>query len=424
MSATYSKQKLAIVGGCGHVGLPLGIAFAQVPGMHVDLVDMNADSVHSVNSGHLHFVEYGGEAALKKVVGKTMIAHTDPSVVREASTVVFVTGTPVDEHLNPRISDIVSVMDQYLPYLHSGQLIILRSTVYPGVTNLVREHLENKKPGLQIAFCPERVAQGYSIEEISKLPQIVSAFTPQAEERAKKLFNLVVPEILCLTPKEAELVKLFSNTWRYLEFAIANQHYMIAEASGADFQRVYQALTQDYPRAATFKRPGFSAGPCLFKDTMQLSAFYDNQFFLGHAAMLINEGLPNFVVNQLEKRIGSLSGKKIGLLGMAFKADNDDTRESLSYKVKKILESRLAIVQDTDVYQDTHKDLNTVLETSEAFILGVPHKEYKNLNLKNKPFVDCWGTWHKKFDLTKSAFESNRTKAETEPAKPTLRIAA
>jgi UDP-N-acetyl-D-mannosaminuronic acid dehydrogenase len=406
MSAMKVQQRIAIVGGCGHVGLPLGIAFAGVPGMQVDLVDTNAKSVEAVNAGHIHFVENGGEAHLKRVVGKSLVAHTDGKVLKNATAVVFVTGTPVDEHLNPRISDIIAVMDQYLPLLNDGQLVILRSTVYPGVTNLVREHLQRKKPGLKIAFCPERVAQGYAIEEIAKFPQIVSAFDPEAEEQASNLFSLIVPEILKMTPQEAELVKLFSNSWRYLEFAVANQHYMIAEANGADFQRIYQALTYHYPRAATFKRPGLTAGPCLFKDTMQLSAFYDNQFFLGHAAMLINEGLPNFLVNQLEKKTGPLAGKKVGLLGMAFKADNDDTRESLSYKVKKILESRLAIVQDTDVYQDTHSSLDTILKTSEAFILGVPHKEYKALNLQGKPFVDCWGTWHGSIDLSRSVFET------------------
>lgn len=406
MSATKAKHRIAIIGGCGHVGLPLGIAFAGVPGVQVDLIDTNKKSVDAVNAGSMHFVENGGEEELRKVVGKTLVAHANGESLRQATAVVFVTGTPVDEHLNPRIGDIIAVMDQYLPHLKAGQLVILRSTVYPGVTNLVREHVERKKPGLKIAFCPERVAQGYAIEEISKFPQIVSAFDPEAEARATELFNLIVPEILKMTPQEAELVKLFSNSWRYLEFAIANQHYMIAEANGADFQRIYSALTHHYPRAATFKRPGLTAGPCLFKDTMQLSAFYDNQFFLGHAAMLINEGLPNFLVNQLEKKIGSLAGKKIGLLGMAFKPDNDDTRESLSYKVKKILESRLAIVQDTDVYQDTHADLKTVVKECEAFILGVPHKEYKNLSLGGKPFVDCWGTWHGTIDLTQSVFET------------------
>lgn len=406
MSSNESSNHIVIVGGCGHVGLPLGIAFASVPNFKVDLVDVNQRSVQEVNEGRIHFVEKGGENALRKVVGKTLRAHTDGSVVSKSDTVIFVTGTPVDEHLNPRIQDILTVLDQYLPLMKSGQLLILRSTVYPGVTELVRHHVEKKAPGVRIAFCPERVAQGYAIEEIEKFPQIISAFDRETEDRAANLFLKLTSEVLRMTPKEAELVKLFSNSWRYLEFAVANQHYMIAEAAGCEFQRIYHALTYHYPRAATFKRPGLTAGPCLFKDTMQLSAFYDNQFFLGHAAMLINEGLPNFLVNQLEKKIGALAGKKIGLLGMAFKPDNDDTRESLSYKIKKILEARMATVLETDVYQPTHSKLPAILETAEAFILGVPHSEYRSLNLGRKPCVDCWGFWTPKADLTQSPHNS------------------
>lgn len=397
-------KRIAIVGGCGHVGLPLGITFAS-RGFDVFLVDINQAAVNQVNAGKMPFIEEGGAAALKSVIGKSLRAVTTGDCMSDAEVVILVTGTPVDNHLNPRISDVVAVINQYLPFLHAGQLIVLRSTLAPGVTELLWKHIKMEKPGIRLAFCPERVAQGYAIEEIYNFPQIVSAFDPESEDRAADLFSAIAPEVLRLTPREAELAKLFSNTWRYIHFAIANQHYMIAEACGADFHRIYHALTHNYPRLKNLARPGLTAGPCLFKDTMQLSASYNNNYFLGHAAMLVNEGLPMFLVDQLETKMGSLEGKKIGLLGMAFKPDHDDTRESLSYKVKKVLKTKMAEVLDTDVYQASHAQLDFILTTADGFVLGVPHREYLALDLGNRPFVDCWGAWHPTPDLSRSRFK-------------------
>ena len=182
------------------------------------------------------------------------------------------------------------------------------------------------------------------------------------------------------------------NTWRYLEFAIANQFYMMVEDKGLDFYKIFEAMKEDYPRAKNYCKPGLAAGPCLFKDTMQLSAFYRNQFFLGQSAMLVNEGLPNFLVSQLEKKLGSLKNRKVALLGMTFKANNDDIRESLSFKIKKELEFKLADVLPSDPYlKDTYK-LEDALSKCDAVILGVPHNEYLNLKI-DKPYVDCWNVW-------------------------------
>lgn len=404
------RPRIAIVGGCGHVGLPLGVTFA-LKGCRVDLVDISEKSVAAVNSGKFPFMEVGGEKCLKEVLNKQLFCHAKPSPVRDADVVVFVTGTPVDEHLNPRVQDVLKIVDGYLPYIRNGQLIVLRSTIYPGLTELLGKHLVTKGKSVELAFCPERVAQGFAIEEIQNLPQIVSGFTPEGERRAAELFALLTPEILKLRPIEAELTKLFANSWRYIEFAIANQHYMISEAVGADFQRIFHALTYQYPRAKSFARAGLAAGPCLFKDTMQLSAFYQSNYFLGHAAMLVNEGLPNFLVGQMEKKLKTLSGRKIGLLGMAFKPNSDDTRESLSYKLRKVLEIHGAEVLDTDVYQPTADKLEWILQTADGFILGVPHNEYLTLDLRNKPFVDCWGAWKNQLP------ESNSARTENAPKK-------
>ena len=385
------NQKICIIGGCGHVGIPLGLAFAS-KGKDVMLVDVNPRAVEAINAGKLPFKEEGADALLKAHIGKNLRATADAALVKEQDVVVFVTGTPVDEHLNPKIHDVVKVLDAYLPLLGKRQLIVLRSTIFPGVTRIVEEKLKAKLGVANLAFCPERIVQGKGIEEIFNLPQLVSGVNKKAENAASALFASIAPKIIRIKPEEAELAKLMTNAWRYLEFAIANQFYMMVEKQGLDFYRILEAMKDDYPRAKHFARAGLAAGPCLFKDTMQLSAFHSNEFFLGHSAMLVNEGLPNFLVSQLEAKMGPLKGKKIGIMGLAFKADNDDIRESLSFKVKKLLEMKMAEVLVTDEYVPGTMPLKRFLKDADGVILGVPHSAYRKLKIK-KPFVDCWGCW-------------------------------
>ena len=385
-------KKICIVGGCGHVGLPLGLVLAD-RGFDVTLLDINANAVGLINKGIIPFQEEGAEELLKKEINKNLFVTDDADVVRIQDVVIFITGTPVDEHHNPKIHEVLNVVEKYLPLMNKEQLIVLRSTIYPGTTEIIEQKLQkhfNTRP--KLAFCPERILQGKGIEEIKNLPQIVSAVSDDAAKEASEIFSKVAPKIIRLEPIEAELSKLMLNTWRYLEFAIANQFYMMVEDKGLDFYKIFEAMKEDYPRAKNYCKPGLAAGPCLFKDTMQLSAFYRNQFFLGQSAMLVNEGLPNFLVSQLEKKLGSLKNKKVALLGMTFKANNDDIRESLSFKIKKELEFKLADVLPSDPYlKDTYK-LEDALSKCDAVILGVPHNEYLNLKI-DKPYVDCWNVW-------------------------------
>jgi UDP-N-acetyl-D-mannosaminuronic acid dehydrogenase len=177
-----------------------------------------------------------------------------------------------------------------LPHLTNGQLLILRSTVFPGTTEWIDGYLRRKGRVLKVAFCPERVVQGKGIQELKQTPQIISATSEQAEREAAQLFARIVPELVTVAPREAEFAKLFNNAYRYIEFAIANQFYLIAKSANLDYRRIAHAMKHNYPRARGIPSPGLAAGPCLFKDTMQLLAFAQNQFSLGNAAMLVNEG--------------------------------------------------------------------------------------------------------------------------------------
>jgi UDP-N-acetyl-D-mannosaminuronic acid dehydrogenase len=383
-----------VIGGGGHVGLPLAIMLSS-RGVNTAIYDISKSAVEGINSGNMPFWEPGAEKLLQgSLQAKTLIATIDPSVTGETDSLIVVIGTPVDEHLNPDPQAITLALERCRPHLRDGQLLVLRSTIYPGVTRQVEKVLQTWGLDMDVAFAPERIAEHNAVEELVSLPQIVSSRTQRGFDRASELFSRIAPAIVRLSPEEAELAKLFTNTWRYVKFAMANQFYMMSESKGLNYENIRSAIRQDYPRAADVPSAGFAAGPCLFKDTMQLAAFSDNNFHLGHSAMLVNEGMPSFLVSQLESK-HDLSNMTVGILGMAFKAGSDDIRSSLSYKLKRVLKFRAKKVLTTDPMVPTSVDkelvsLDQVLLEADILILATPHREYKGL-VTDKPLVDMWG---------------------------------
>jgi UDP-N-acetyl-D-mannosaminuronic acid dehydrogenase len=384
-----SGGSVAIVGGCGHVGLPLGLSFAEA-GLDVVLYDINEDSIRSLREGKMPFLEEGGETLLRRHMGNRLTASADPMCLRNCENVICIIGTPIDEHLNPKVDTLLGAVEGLIPHLNSSQLFVLRSTVFPGATQKVFEHLQRRLPGIEVAFCPERVAQGAAIKEIGTMPQMISGVGESALSRARDLFRKICPETVDLKPMEAELAKLFCNAWRYITFAIANQFYTVCADHGVDYYDIWEAVTRDYPRMKGLPKAGFAAGPCLFKDTMQLAAFFANDFPLGHAAMLVNEQLPRAVVRQLALK-HDLSSKTVGILGMAFKGDNDDIRESLAFKLRKLLAFEAKEVICTDEYATVSwfRPLDEVLARADLLVIGAPHSRYKTLS-PAQPFVDPW----------------------------------
>jgi len=382
---------VVIIGGLGHVGLPLGLVWADA-GLTVGAHDLDEPKKKLVNAGTMPFLEHGAEPILQRVLNKKFFVLKDVSEIAKAKAVLITIGTPVDEYLTPQLMVITKLADQLIPHLSSGQHIILRSTVFPGTSERLRDYFEARGLRLHVSFCPERIVQGHAVRELKELPHIVSSFTDEGRAYCAGIFRLLCDKIVEVGVAEAELSKLFTNTWRYITFAIANQFYMMSEKSGANSKELYRAMTEGYERGLNIPRPGFAAGPCLLKDTMQLSAFYTNNFNLGYAAMQVNEGLPAFCVEQLRKN-HDLKGMKVGLLGMAFKADVDDIRDSLSFKLRKLLVFHGAEVICTDEHIqafDIHP-LEKVLKEAELFIVAVPHKRYRTLEFPNgRPVFNLW----------------------------------
>jgi UDP-N-acetyl-D-mannosaminuronic acid dehydrogenase len=384
---------LVIVGGCGHVGLPLALSLAEA-GYQVGINDIDQDKIELVRAGIVPFRETGAQELLAKVLPTGLLELSrDPAMLERTRTVILVIGTPIDEFMNPSVRIFDRVLDELTPHLKDGSLIILRSTVFPGTTETVERRLRAAGIAADVAFCPERIAEGHALEELRTLPQLVGVTSDDAFAKARVVFERMgVASVVRTAPIEAELAKLLTNTWRYMKFAIANQFFQIVNRSGLDYNSVLNAIRQDYPRAADLPGPGFAAGPCLLKDTMQLTAFTPDHFPMGQAAMQINEGLPGYIVDTLNSR-RPLLGRTLGILGMAFKGESDDPRASLSYKLRKLAQFKGAKVLCTDPYivDETFEPLDRVLRDSEVLVVGAPHRAYRGLGLDGREVVDIWG---------------------------------
>lgn len=389
------KTTIATVGGAGHVGFPLCAMLAD-SGFITHCIDVNAQTTALINSGRAPFIEEGIQEVLDRVLGHTFFAQ-HPSgfadAYRLSDCIIVTVGTPTDKHGNPRLDAITSVARDLLPHL-DGQLVMLRSTVFPGTTERVAAYFRENGVDCDVAFCPERIVQGQAVLELKTLTQIVSGTTPRAVERAKAIFEQLGVATEVGSVAAAEVAKLGLNGWRYARFAYANDLYRVATALGIDWPELERLMKNGYPRGADMPSPGFAAGPCLVKDTQQLMAADPNGFPVGRVATQVNEGMPDVVVRRLEALGVRIEGATVGILGMAFKADNDDTRDSLSFKLKKILEFQGARVLCSDEFAtgDGWVTKERLVEESDAIVVGVGHSAYKGLVVPaGKTVVDLWG---------------------------------
>ncbi len=384
-------RDVCVIGGGGHVGLPFAMICAE-SGLKTVIYDTDRAKVAQIAAGKMPFLEDGADELLPRVLASGRLEVTADPQMERCRFLVLIIGTPVDAHLNPSFSALQRAIDACRDHLRDGHVLIVRSTVFPGTSERLERHLRDLKLDVRVACCPERVAQGKSLEEFRTLPQLVSAFDPATLEAVKGLFGRFCPELVEMAPLEAELCKLMTNSWRYLQFAAVNQFYMLASDHDVDFEHILHGCRHNYPRMSGMPGPGLTAGPCLVKDTLQLAAFSNNQFVLGHAAMLINEGLPAHLV-KLARQQTTLAGKTVGILGMGFKAESDDPRDSLSYKLKHLLELEAGRVLCHDPYVPDPRlvALDAVLAEAEVIFIGAPHRMYRTLAIPaGKVVIDVW----------------------------------
>ena len=386
-----NKSNISIIGGAGHVGFALGLIFSS-KGFNVSLIDKDRANIKKINSGKIPFLEENSQKLLKTMIKKKRIYATNQlRKVVESKFIIVCIGTPINNKLNPNLRGFINFFYQLKKFLRKDQIIIIRSSIYPGICNKIYKIIESKCKNL--SYCPERIVQGKAILELPKLPQLVSGKNKKAVLESSKLFRKVCKKIIYTKVIEAELIKLFSNAYRYINFSISNQFYMICQNQNLDFFKIRNIMKDGYLRNSNIPMSGFTAGPCLLKDTMQLSSFYNHKFLLGHSAMTINEGIPKFIINKLEKKF-NLKKKTVGVLGLAFKSETDDIRDSLSIKLLQLLKLKKVKTLQSDEYFKTKENIDKIdlVKKSDIIIVSTPHKAYKKLKIgKNKILVDIWG---------------------------------
>lgn len=369
--------------GIGRVGLPLALYLAD-RGQQVIGVDVDAARVDAVQAGTMPFVEEGAPEVLQRVLGKTFRATRETAGVAGCDTIILTLGTPVDEHLNPVFNALEQVLQDVGPNLRAGQLFILRSTVTPGTTEYVARRIEETtdlKVGqdIHLAFCPERIAQGRSFRELPEIPQIVGTLDEASADRAAAFFDGLSGPVLRSDARSAEIAKLFCNVYRYIDFAIGNEFMMLADQQERDIYEILRLVNQGYKRGG-LKSPGFTGGPCLYKDGFFLvdrTPFPD----LLTTAWKINESVPSYLIARARERLGSLDGKTVLVLGLAFKREIDDNRNSLAYKALKIFRRDAVTVLTHDPYL-APGELAPLLEQADLALVATDHAEYRALGVE------------------------------------------
>ncbi len=383
-------KEITIIGGAGHVGLAFALICTS-KNIKVHIHDTNQKSINLIKKGVMPHKEKNGSKFLKEAINKNLFSYSSKiEDIKMNKINVICLGTPIDEFLNPQYNILIDIIKKLSIYLNNNKHIIIRSTVYPGTTRFLHQLLANNNKDVKMSFFPERFVQGLALEEFNKFPHLVGSINKKSENECKKFLKIFSKDIITMKPEEAELTKLFLNSYRYIQFSIANQFYKIADSANLNYQKINYAMKHKYKRG-NIPSPGFTAGPCLFKDTMQLSAFSNNNFSLGMEAMTTNEGLVNYLVDKIKKE-NNLSNKIVGILGMSFKAESDDIRNSLSYKLKKILSLHSKNVLTTDPYVMNDKDikpLNYVKNNSDILVIATPHKIYNKIKTK-KIIYNIW----------------------------------
>lgn len=381
------KDNNIVVFGIGRVGLPLALVLAD-KGFDVWGIDINPDHVALLKKKKLPFMEEGAEKLLKKYGGNKFQVFTQEKgteAIARSKYIILTLGTPIDETCSPDHRQIEKLFSEILPIIKPGHVILLRSTISPGtLRQLVRYVEENTsfKVGKDIfmAYCPERIAEGKSVEELSQIPQIIGTIDSESAKYAAKIFSKVTGKLLYSKPEAAELAKLYCNMYRYIDFAIGNEFMMIAEDYGCDIYDVLNLVNNGYKRGG-LKGPGLTAGPCLVKDGFFLidkSPFME----LVIAAWRLNENIPGYLFKRIKAEIPLLNKKKVAILGLSFKKDIDDARFSLVPKIQRYFLTEGAKVMVSDPYLPSDP-LKETLENADILVIGTNHGDYKKLSLAN-----------------------------------------
>src|SRR5271170_2620800 len=405
MTPSQSTAEVSVIG-LGRVGLPLALSFAD-RGLEVLGIDNDPARLGAVREGRMPFAETGGQDLLDRVTAGGRLSLSERVAdAAGARQIVITLGTPSFSHIEIDMRDIRSALDDLLGVLAPGHVLILRSTVAPGTTEFVAGYLA-KHRGFEIgedvfvAHAPERIAAGRFLEEIDTLPCIIGGVGARSGEVAAELFGAFAAPIVQTTPVQDELAKIWTNILRYANFALPNLLMMDCERASANVFEVIDLINRDYPRGG-IALPGLTAGTCLRKD-FAFSEERSNAPGMLLAVSRVNEGVPLFLLEGIKRRLGVLANRKVAVLGLAFKADTDDERDSLAHKLIRMLERELADVAVHDPHVATPTvSLGEAVEDAEVVIVATNHSEFREVStlaaIAERARQDClvvdpWNCW-------------------------------
>ncbi len=391
------EQSVAVVG-LGRVGLPLALSFAK-RGLHVIGVEREESVLRSLDAGEMPFNETGTQELLEEVLRDGRFERTRAvSEAARADQVVLTLGTPAHVHIEIDVSQIRGVIDDLLPVLRENHSLVLRSTVAPGTTEWVAGYVEQRRgfrvgEDLFVSHVPERIAENHFLEEIATLPTIVGGVGEGSGVRAAELFKVFGTQIVQTTPVQAELAKIWTNILRYAQFALPNLLMMNCEQWGANVFDVIELINRDYPRGG-MDQPGLTSGTCLRKD-FAFSEERSSAPGMLLAVSRVHETVPLFLVEGLKKRLGgSLRDRKVAVLGLTFKRDSDDARDSLAFKLVRLLERELAHVARHDPHLPAESEsIDAALDGADAVVIATNHSEFERLAQRlpaGAVLVDPW----------------------------------
>jgi len=389
----------AVIIGTGRVGLPLGLSLAK-NGLKVTGIDINEEMIEKVNNKEMPFKEKGYEEVIKKVNFEISSSYL---VIKNCKNIIITVGTPLAQHIEIDLQFIKNVINKLIQFLEPNHNIILRSTIAPNTTEYIKNYIEKETDfivgkDIFLSFCPERIAEGKALEELEKLPQIIGAYDNESFNRAKNVFKVLVKDIIQVTPIEAELIKLFCNATRYMQFSVVNYLAIIADNFNTDIHKLLEIINKDYPRPI-YGKVGFCAGTCLRKDYGMLNEYVPYSDML-ISAYKINEFMPKFLVDST-KKYTEIKNKNVAVLGYAFKRNSDDTRDSLSPKLVRYLEREVPQnIYINDPYVSTLENnigIKDFINKTDIVYIVVNHDLYEKYfdNIydsakKETLFVDLW----------------------------------
>ncbi|WP_269510614.1 UDP-N-acetyl-D-mannosamine dehydrogenase [Corynebacterium faecium] len=419
MSVVQQHQfKDVCVVGLGYIGLPTA-AFIASKGIKVTGIDVNPAYVDSINRGEVPFVEPGFDELLRDVVEKGLLTARFDQIEADAYIVCVPTPFKGENH-EVDTKFINSAVDAMAEHLRPGALVVLESTSPPGTTRAMAEYIIEKRPDLSldegdenaifVAHCPERVLPGQIMEEMENNDRVIGGLTPKATELARDLYStFCTAELLLTDATTAEMAKLTENSFRDVNIAFANELSLIADRLDIDVWELIE-LANHHPRVNILQPGPGVGGHCIAVDPWFIVSSVPEEARIIRAAREINDGKPDWVLEQVEAALGDKSHGVVAALGIAFKRDIDDLRESPSLDIVKQLGSRnsnldIRVVEPNvaelpaslkELENVKKESLVEAISAAGVVLLLVDHTEFASIDrklLEGKTVIDTRGLW-------------------------------